>query len=165
MMFAACVRLRAVVVPIDASFSAQFVDRISHLTEARCTWQDTGFLPELPPADVSPAPAAAHSDLLEIIYTSGTTGEPKGVMITHGNLLSNLEEVHREVQKYRKFASLVSPLGFVHLIPMSHLFGQIMGLFIPQMLAGKVIFSGSCAFERGSRCKEKPRIRHHLCAS
>ncbi len=39
------------------------------------------------------AKAVTRSDLATIIYTSGTTGEPKGVMLTHGNLLANLEGV------------------------------------------------------------------------
>lgn len=35
-----------------------------------------------------------HSDLCEILFTSGTTGTPKGVMLTHGNLMSNVEDVY-----------------------------------------------------------------------
>ncbi len=64
-------------------------------------------------------------------------------MITHGNLLSNLVPVYNEIQKYKRYAIPFHPLGFVHLIPLSHLFGQIMALFIPQMLDGKVIFTDS----------------------
>src|SRR5262245_12859116 len=62
-------------------------------------------------------------------------------MITHGNLLSNLTPIYDELQKYKKYAFPFNPIGFLHLIPMSHLFGQIMGLFIPQMIPGFVAFS------------------------
>src|SRR5262245_24073549 len=62
-------------------------------------------------------------------------------MITYGNLLSNLTPIYEELQKYKKYAFPFNPIGFLHLIPMSHLFGQIMGLFIPQMIPGFVVFS------------------------
>lgn len=149
MTFYASVLSGIVVVPIDASFSQEFVGKIRAATSAKFVASDanlaewnslfSGGDPFLPSIESGP------EDLLEIIYTSGTTAEPKGVMITHGNILSNLEPIHREIQKYKKYAIPFSPLGFVHLIPLSHLFGQIMGLFIPQMLRGKVIFTEPAA--------------------
>jgi long-chain acyl-CoA synthetase len=39
------------------------------------------------------AQAVLPEDLATLIYTSGTTGEPKGVMLTHGNLVANLEDI------------------------------------------------------------------------
>ncbi|HJZ11556.1 MAG TPA: AMP-binding protein, partial [Acidobacteriota bacterium] len=131
---------------VDASFSSEFIHKIKALTQAKlllCDAQQSDWdqlFVDSSRAQVT-MKSVAEDALLEIIYTSGTTGEPKGVMITHGNVLSNLIPIWNEYQKYRRYAIPFSPLGFVHLIPLSHLFGQIMGLFIPQMLAGKVIFS------------------------
>ncbi len=145
MTFYACVLSRVVAVPVDASFSAGFVDKIRGATQAKLILSDRegdawNRLLKGSPADLK-RQIPDEDTLMEIIYTSGTTAEPKGVMITHGNLLANLVPIYNEYQKYKRYAALVSPVGFVHLIPLSHLFGQIMGLFIPQMLGGKVIFA------------------------
>ncbi|NIP37546.1 MAG: AMP-binding protein [Candidatus Dadabacteria bacterium] len=40
----------------------------------------------------------APDDLMQILFTSGTTGDPKGVMLTHKNLMSNVEEVHKIIE-------------------------------------------------------------------
>jgi len=143
--FYGCILSGAVAIPIDAGFSAEFVARVKEKTGARLTITDETFpaLESLPAAtDFEPAPAA-RDDLAEIVFTSGTIAEPRGVMITHGNLLANLEPVNREIQRYRWMAWPFSPIRFVSLIPLSHLFGQVMGLFIPQLLAGTVIFPES----------------------
>src|SRR5262249_144005 len=147
--FYACVLSRIVVIPVDASFSQDFVDRIQKATQAKfmCTDSDLSAWKQLfdAPEDPLAEPPADPNTLLEIVYTSGTTAEPKGVMITHGNILSNLIPVHNEIHRLKHYAMPFGQLGFVHLIPLSHLFGQIMGLFIPQILRARIIFAEPAA--------------------
>ena len=61
-------------------------------------------------------------------------------MITHRNVLANIVPVEREVMKYRAYARPFSPIRFLNLLPLSHMFGQSMATFVPPMLAGTVIF-------------------------
>jgi long-chain acyl-CoA synthetase len=91
----------------------------------------------------SPSPPLSRQDTLEIIFTSGTTAEPRGVVISHGNVLANIEPLQNEIQKYLRYEQLVHPLRFLNLLPLSHVFGQILGVFIPPMLAGTVVFIDS----------------------
>lgn len=149
MTFYACLMQHIVVVPIDAGFSESFVNKVRSITNAKLICSDRNgesWDQLLQTEETSPAlPAAEESALLEIIFTSGTTGEPKGVMITHGNVLSNLVPIRSEYEKYKLYTWPFAPIRFVHLIPLSHLFGQVMGLFLPQMLAGEVIFTEPAA--------------------
>jgi long-chain acyl-CoA synthetase len=78
-------------------------------------------------------------DTAEIIFTSGATAEPKGVVITHRNVLANIVPIEREVAKYRPLAWLFSPVRFSGSAAVSHMFGQAMAAFIPPMLAGVVV--------------------------
>jgi len=59
--------------------------------------------------------AVEPNDIATLIYTSGTTGEPKGVMLTHANLISNTINVGREFT----FARTDKPLS---VLPLSHVF-------------------------------------------
>ena len=87
-----------------------------------------------------PEVAVGSDDVAEIIFTSGATAEPKGVVITHRNVLANIVPVEREVLKYRKWGTPFFPLRFLNLLPLSHMFGQAMATFIPPMLPGVVVF-------------------------
>jgi long-chain acyl-CoA synthetase len=96
------------------------------------------------------APRASHIDsdtTAEIIFTSGATADPKGVVLTHRNILANIVPIEGEVAKYRKYIRLFSPIRFLNLLPLSHMFGQAMATFVPPMLPGLVVFTRSYAPE------------------
>src|SRR5205814_9257981 len=93
-------------------------------------------------AAYTPAPLE-RSDVVEIVFTSGSTAEPKGVVITHGNILANLETFEPEITKYLKYERFVHPIRFLNLLPLSHVFGQFLGIFIPQLIGGTVHFQES----------------------
>ena len=91
--------------------------------------------PSLAEDDSSPAP-----ELAEIIFTSGATADPKGVQLTHQNILANIVPVEREILKYRTYGRPFFPLRFLNLLPLSHMFGQAMATFIPPILPGVTVF-------------------------
>jgi long-chain acyl-CoA synthetase len=83
------------------------------------------------------------SDPLEIVFTSGTTAEPKGVVLTHANVVGNLAPIETEIGKYLKYERLVHPIRFLNLLPLSHVFGQFLGIFLPPLLGGTVVFENT----------------------
>ncbi len=91
-------------------------------------------------ADVTLPTGVSGNDLAEIIFTSGATAEPKGVRITHANVLANIVPIEREILKYRHYGRPFFPLRFLNLLPLSHMFGQAMATFIPPMLEGITVF-------------------------
>ena len=71
------------------------------------------------PADLEPLKAAVQpDDLLTLIYTSGTTGQPKGVMLSHDNILSNC----RNVERYVPVDASDKALSF---LPLCHIFERM----------------------------------------
>jgi long-chain acyl-CoA synthetase len=81
--------------------------------------------------------------IAQILFTSGTTAEPRGVVLTHGNFLANLEPLECGIDPYRKYEKWLHPLRFVSLVPLSHVFGQFMALFVPPLLGATVVFEHS----------------------
>ena len=77
----------------------------------------------------------AHA-LATIVYTSGATGRPKGVMLSHYNILSNAEAVLKRVPAYREDL-------FLSFLPLSHTFERTVGYYLPIMTGSTVAFARS----------------------
>src|SRR5438046_5618188 len=103
----------------------------------------TGSAQPVSTAGVAPGGDSTRSTIAEILYTSGTTAEPRGVVLTHGNFLANLEPLERGIATYRKYERWLHPLRFVTLVPLSHVFGQFMALLVPPLLGATVVFYSS----------------------
>lgn len=78
--------------------------------------------------------SAADDDLAVLLYTSGTSGKPKGVMLTHGNIESNI----RQVQSWVELASRDTLLG---VLPQFHSFGLTVLTLLPLALGVKVVYT------------------------
>ncbi len=165
--FWGCLLSRGVVVPVDYRASPDLLARVVDIVDARVLllgedvptpdFSSRGQLQVLAlselVSDIGPQPSVsgpprlttgtgseASAELAEIIFTSGATADPKGVQLTHHNILANIVPVEREVLKYRKYARPFYPLRFLNLLPLSHMFGQAMATFIPPMLGGVTVF-------------------------
>lgn len=156
--FYGCLLRGAIVVPLDLKSAPDFVARVQQQVSAKLLLSDQPQpqlrVPHLPLGNLadaianhSPKHYAAHAakpdDLIEIVFTSGTTAEPKGVCLTHRNLLTNLAPIEKEFAKYARWERVFHPIRFLCLLPLSHVFGQLMGIFVPQMLGAEVYFRES----------------------
>jgi long-chain acyl-CoA synthetase len=158
--FLGCLFAGAVAVPMDAIADKNFAARVAQQASvklaatsrdlASTAANDLGVpLIELEslqaPSDHEAlaefsSPAIQRTDPIEIVFTSGTTSEPRGVILTHGNLLANLETLEKEIDRYRRYERFFHPLRFLDLLPLSHVFGQLLGIFLPQILGGTSVF-------------------------
>jgi long-chain acyl-CoA synthetase len=87
------------------------------------------------PTDFSDASRLAlrtEKDLAVIIYTSGTTGKPKGAMLSHGNLLHNVESC-------RIVLAMVADDCFAVILPMFHTYMMTVGIFLPFTVGGSIV--------------------------
>ena len=158
--FFGCVLRGAVAVPMDQAATAEFACRVAQQVDAKLLLVERERVPagESRPmllldslregvAQHSPepygSPSLDRSAVAQIIFTSGTTAEPKGVVLTHGNILANLEPLDAAIAPYLRWERAVHPLGFLDLVPLSHVFGQFLGVWIPPLLGATVVFQDS----------------------
>lgn len=187
--FFGCALRGVIVVPMDDGAAPDFAMRVFRQVDAKMLVASgahlqvavgrTGFsainlenLTEMvAPCSTASDIAVAREDVLQIVFTSGTTADPKGVVITHGNVLANIAPLEREMQGYLKYERFVHPLRFLNLLPLSHVFGQFLGMFLPPLLGGTVVFQnelgpseliGTIRRERVSVLVSVPRVLQSL---
>ncbi len=173
--FFGCLLRGAIAVPLDAAGSAEFAARIVADVAPRLIVGDASLLKvlgdcpsrlafddfagSLPKDPLFAVDAAVSAETpLQIIFTSGTTSEPKGVVHTHRNVLASLGPIEREMGKYIKYERWAHPLRFLHSLPLSHVFGQFMGLWVPPLLSAEVHFESQLAPARLMATIHRERI-------
>jgi len=186
--FHGCMLRGVLAVPLDAYGSADFARRvtadvrpklavgdaalISKLAsqEASETWaQDppTSRLERLafedwpnslPAHEAGPVAGLNRDTPLQILFTSGTTGDPQGVVHTHGNVLASVAPIEQAAQGYMRYEKLVHPLRFLQTLPLSHVFGQMVGLWVPAIFAAEVHFESRLVAQRLLETIKRERI-------
>jgi long-chain acyl-CoA synthetase len=170
--FFGCVLRGVLPVPVDAAGSPDFALRVANEVSPKLMVGDLAMVhrfgkPSIAfenfESTVTERTAGAIDDLspsdtLQIIFTSGTTGDPKGVVHTHGNVLSSLEPIEQEMQKYLKYERPFHPVRILHTLPLSHVFGQFMGLWTPPLLAAELHYESRLVAPDLAACIHSERI-------
>jgi long-chain acyl-CoA synthetase len=171
--FFGCALRGVIVVPIDDVSTTEFSLRVHQQVDAKLLVCSREHLQSAVPSlffeefsDVLAKHSSASyqgvglepKDTLEIVFTSGTTAEPKGVVISHGNVLANMAPLETEIRKYLKYERFVHPVRFLNLLPLSHVFGQFLGIFLPQLMGGTVIFQDALTPSEVIRTIRRERV-------
>jgi long-chain acyl-CoA synthetase len=94
------------------------------------------YLAQHPTAYESTWPAAQADDTATIIYTSGTSGEPKGVMLSHRNIIANLDAITDAI-------ALSNRDSFLSFLPLAHVYERTAGYYLPLRIGAHIAFCES----------------------
>jgi long-chain acyl-CoA synthetase len=175
--FFACLLRGVLVVPLDAAGSPAFAARVLADTSPKLLLADPNLLRQLPlPADLpalsladldstlppqpnyTVSPAVTLDTPFQIIFTSGTTADPKGIVHTHRNVLASLQPIEDQIARNRRYERWFHPLRFLHTLPLSHVFGQFMGLWIPALLSAELHLTDQLDPTRATHLIHRERI-------
>ena len=155
--FLGCIFRGAIAVPLDAIGEKSFAERVAKQAGVRLAIVSRNLpagnlaeqviaLDDLPQINANRAAenfspvSVGHDDPVEIVFTSGTTAEPRGVVLTHGNILANIAPIAAEFEHYRRYERFIHPIRILDLLPLSHVFGQFLGIFLPQVFGATINF-------------------------
>jgi long-chain acyl-CoA synthetase len=156
--FLGLLRLGAVPVPLDTTYTPKQIARLVTDCRARLILVSARFregleqspetsnaaCPVLPlssnagpepasHADLPPVASVKPDDTAVILYTSGTTSDPKGVVLTHGNLLCEIDAALHVV-------SVTEDDAVLGVLPMFHVLAQVANLLLPFAVGARVVF-------------------------
>ena len=77
-----------------------------------------------------------ENDVVSIIYTSGTSNKPKGVMLTHKSIISNIVGARELVSEIK-----IKDHKFLSIIPLSHAYEHTAGFFLPIFIGAEIYFN------------------------
>ena len=168
-----CLMSGIVVVPVDFNSLAEFANIIIRKVEAKAILLskfkdlDTPIpklhaedllerLKDIQPISLSDLPEIKADDLVEIVFTSGTTSDPKGVLITNRNLVSNIRSM-------RYMMPLDPSYSFLSLLPLSHLLEQVSGLLYPLRFGASIFYSRTKKSSEIIKLLKKRKITTVVC--
>jgi len=172
--FHGCLLRGVLAVPLDANGAADFAARVAADVNPSLAIGDAVLVTQLPvgiprmvfddwpaalPAEeAGPIGGLAADTPLEILFTSGTTGDPKGIVLTHGNVLASFRPIEQGAQPYLRYERLIHPLRILHTLPLSHVFGQTMGLWVPSVFRAELHFESRLVAPRIVETIRRERI-------
>jgi len=148
--FFGAVRIGCVVVPVDFRTTTETIHKFIEQTEPKKIFVSKvtsissnsingdvifleGLLTKLNNLKPTTNNNVDPEDLAEIVFTSGSTGFPKGVKLTHGNLIASVDSLGKSFPVSRD-------LKLLSILPLSHIFEQVAGLLLPYMVGAKVVY-------------------------
>jgi len=100
------------------------------------TFEDGCTLKTLAEAEAFITDEVANEDIAVIIYTSGTTGDPKGVILTHHNILGNIDSYVKSLMMYQEDK-------FLSILPLHHTFEASVGFLFPATAGITIVYGRS----------------------
>ncbi len=118
------------------------------VNDARVTCLDDWLPASAPPLTRSPARA---DELATLVYTSGTTGRPKGVMLSHRNILGNVAASLAAIPAYTSDR-------FLSFLPLSHMFERTCGYYLAIQAGAHTVYARSISLLADDLRAQRPTV-------